>query len=147
MRPYSVCVASGKGGTGKTTVAVSLALALAEGPGDLQFLDCDVEAPDAALFLRPSIENTSEVTLPVPSIDEEKCTGCGECAEACQFNALTVISGKVLNFRKLCHSCGGCALVCPVDAVEEDWNRIGTIESGSVGTVSFLSGKLDIGEP
>lgn len=147
MRPYTIAVASGKGGTGKTTVAVSLALTLDGLPTDTQFIDCDVEEPDAALFLKPAIESTSDVTVPVPIIDSERCTGCGECAEVCQFNALAVISGKAISFKNLCHGCGGCAFICPVDAVRETPKRIGVVESGTVGSMAFMSGRLDIGEP
>jgi MinD superfamily P-loop ATPase len=139
-------VLSGKGGTGKTTVAVSLALALGTRRGRIQLLDCDVEEPDAGLFLKPTIENTREVTVPVPSIDSERCTGCGECAEVCQFNALAVISGKVLSFENLCHGCGGCTFICPAGAVSENQRRIGTVERGALGNIALLSGRLDIGE-
>ncbi len=147
MRSHRIAVASGKGGTGKTTVAVSLALTLEGLPTDVQFIDCDVEEPDAALFLKPAIENTTDVTIPIPVVDSERCTGCGRCVEACQFNALTIVSGKVLGFKNLCHGCGGCAFVCPENAIEETPNRIGTIESGAAGDMTFMSGRLDIGEP
>jgi MinD superfamily P-loop ATPase len=147
VKPYKVAVASGKGGTGKTTVAVSLVLALEGLPGQIQFIDCDVEEPDAALFLKPAIEATSDVTVPIPSIDQERCTGCGKCAELCQYNALANISGKVLSFKNLCHSCGGCAYICPVQAIEEEPRKVGVIERGSVGSIEFLSGRLDVGEP
>ncbi len=147
MKNFKVAVASGKGGTGKTAVAVSLALALGGRPGGIQLLDCDVEEPDAGLFLRPAVENTREITVPVPSIDSDRCTGCGECAEACQFNAVAVISGRVLSFENLCHGCGGCTLVCPAGAVREKQRRIGTVERGAVGGITLMSGRLDIGEP
>lgn len=146
-KTLKISVASGKGGTGKTTVAVSLALALKSRPEGVQLVDCDVEAPDAALFLKPNIDETREVTVPVPSIDSERCTGCGECAEVCQFNALAVVSGKALSFEKLCHGCGGCTFICPVGAIVENPKRIGTIDRGRAGDMTFLSGRLDIGEP
>jgi MinD superfamily P-loop ATPase len=107
-----IAVASGKGGTGKTTVAVSLALSL----GDVQFVDCDVEEPNADIFLKPDILEKIPVTLLVPEIDEKKCTGCRTCAELCAYNALIVIGTRVLVFPQLCHGCGGCTLVCPSKA-------------------------------
>jgi len=147
LKPYKVAVASGKGGTGKTTVAVSLVLALEGLPGQIEFVDCDVEEPDAALFLKPAIDTVSEVTVPVPSIDSERCTSCGKCVELCQYNALALISGKVLIFENLCHSCGGCTYICPAGAISEEPRRVGAIEHGSVGSVGFMSGRLDVGEP
>jgi MinD superfamily P-loop ATPase len=147
LKPFKIAVASGKGGTGKTTVAVSLVLALEGLPGQTQLVDCDVEEPDAALFLKPDLDSTREVTVPIPSIDTERCTGCGQCAELCQYNALAVISGKVLSFKNLCHSCGGCAYICPARAITEEPRKVGVVESGSVGGISFTSGRLDIGEP
>jgi MinD superfamily P-loop ATPase len=147
VRPLKIGIASGKGGTGKTTVAVSLALTLEGLPIRVQFLDCDVEEPDAALFLKPDIDSTEEVTIPVPLIDEERCTGCGECAKVCQFNALAIVSGKALGFKNLCHGCGGCAFICPAEAIRETPNRIGSIEKGAVGSMAFMSGRLDVGEP
>lgn len=147
MKSYKVAVASGKGGTGKTTVAVSLVLALEGLPEQIQFIDCDVEEPDAALFLKPVVRATSDVTVPIPSIDTERCTGCGKCAELCQYNALAVISGKVLSFKNLCHSCGGCTYICPAEAIKEEPRKVGVIERGSVGNIEFVSGRLDVGEP
>jgi MinD superfamily P-loop ATPase len=142
-----IAVASGKGGTGKTTVAVSLALALGQRRERVQFLDCDVEEPNAGLFLKPTIEATSEVIVNVPIADAERCTGCGKCAEVCQFNALAVVSGKVLVFENLCHSCGGCTFICPAGAITEGPRRIGAIERGAVANIAFMGGRLDIGEP
>lgn len=147
MKPLKIAVASGKGGTGKTTVAVSLVLALEGLPGQTQLIDCDVEEPDAALFLRPDIETTRNVSVPVPYIDPDRCTGCGKCAELCQYNALAVISGKVLTFKNLCHSCGGCTYICPARAITEQPRKVGTVEWGAAGPVGFMSGHLDVGEP
>jgi MinD superfamily P-loop ATPase len=147
VKSYKVAVASGKGGTGKTTVAVSLILALEGLPGQTQFIDCDVEEPDAALFLKPAIEATCDVTVPIPAIDPERCTSCGKCAELCQYNALAMISGKVLSFKNLCHSCGGCTYICPAQAIKEEPRKVGVVERGSIGTVEFMSGRLDVGEP
>jgi len=109
----TVAVASGKGGTGKTTVAVNLALALADSR-PVQFLDCDVEEPNAHFFLRPRIESGEEVATLVPEIDEAVCDHCGLCAKVCESNALAVVPQAVLVFRELCHGCGACATLCPL---------------------------------
>ena len=109
-----VAVASGKGGTGKTSVAVSLArVASDEGEKHVRFLDCDVEAPNAAIFLKPRIRSSTDVGVLVPVIDEERCNACGRCAEVCAYNALTIVGEKVLVFDDLCHGCGSCAAACP----------------------------------
>ena len=105
-----ISIASGKGGTGKTTVATNLAVSLET---DVQVLDCDVEEPNAHLFLRPSIEETRKITTPVPEVDESKCTLCGLCADICQFKAIILIGETILTFPEMCHSCGGCMEVCP----------------------------------
>jgi len=143
-------VASGKGGTGKTTVAVSLALSLSR----VQFLDCDVEEPNAHLFLRPTITVQDKAGILLPSIDEEKCTFCGLCREVCAYNALAVLpekegrAGSVLVFGHLCHGCGACALLCPQKAITEVVRPIGVIEAGTVpqSQMTFVHGKLDPGE-
>ncbi|MGB9005445.1 MAG: ATP-binding protein [Candidatus Aminicenantales bacterium] len=140
-----IAVASGKGGTGKTTVAVNLALALPAGY-PLQFLDCDVEEPNAHFFLRPRIEESLDVCTPVPEVDEALCTYCGKCAQVCAYNALAVVKGAVLVFSELCHGCGGCALLCPEKAIKEVGKKIGVVESGRAGTVVFAQGRLDIGQ-
>ena len=119
-----VAVASGKGGTGKTSVAVNMALSV----GNVQFLDCDVEEPNAYLFLKPKINQTQAVTVSVPVVNEKICSRCGKCADFCQFNALFVGTDGVLVFPDLCHSCGGCVLVCPVEAIKETPYRIGTLK-------------------
>lgn len=141
----TISIASGKGGTGKTTVAVNLALALGE-TLPVQFLDCDVEEPNAHFFLKPRIESTEEVSTLVPEIDEGLCDHCGTCARVCAFNALAVVQGAVLVFSELCHGCGACALLCPRKAIREVPKRIGVIESGSAGPVEFLQGRLDVGQ-
>jgi MinD superfamily P-loop ATPase len=138
-------VASGKGGTGKTTVAVNLALSL-EGSRSVQFLDCDVEEPNAHLFLKPQIHQSQPVFLPIPEIVEEKCTYCGKCAEVCAYNALAVLKDKVLVFPELCHGCGGCSLLCPEQAIKEKGQRIGIMELGESNGLQFIHGKLDIGQ-
>ncbi len=142
-----IAVASGKGGTGKTTVAVNLALAL----GPVQFLDCDVEEPNAHLFLKPDIREQVPVGVSVPEFDEQKCTGCGKCAEVCAYHAIAVIPSpnkrpRPLIFPHLCHACGACALLCPAGAIRETERRIGIIEKGFCGGISFIHGKMNVGE-
>jgi MinD superfamily P-loop ATPase len=143
-----ISVASGKGGTGKTTIAVNLALALAKDKEkNVQFLDCDVEEPNAHLFLKPVITNSESVKIPVPKIDDEKCNYCGKCAEVCVFNAIAVTKNKVLVFPGLCHGCGACTLFCPEKAISEEGNEIGILEEGKAGSINFIHGRLNIGEP
>ncbi len=144
-----ITVASGKGGTGKTTVAVSLALSLVESvnPANPLFLDCDVEEPNAALFLRPTIQERREVGQMIPEVDLEKCTYCGRCAEVCQYHAIAVVGEKVLVFPELCHGCGCCTLTCPTEAIHEVLDVIGTIERGWAGPVEFAQGTMNVGEP
>ncbi len=140
-----VAVASGKGGTGKTTVATNLALVLA-GEIKLKFLDCDVEEPNAHLFLKPEITTSEPVSIPVPKVDLERCTYCGTCGEVCVFNAIMVGKETVLVFEQLCHGCGGCTYFCPEKAIEEINRPIGVLESGTAGEISFVHGKLNPGE-
>ncbi len=143
-----IAVASGKGGTGKTTVSTSLALALSQssdGP-DVQFLDCDVEEPNAAIFLNPDIHKTEEAGVPVPEIDLDKCTYCGRCAEVCVWNAIAVAGEHVLTFPEMCHGCGSCGLVCPESAITEVLNVTGRVESGRAKDISFAHGLLNVGQ-
>jgi len=143
-----VTVASGKGGTGKTTVAVSMALSLAGSvsPASPLLLDCDVEEPNAALFLRPTIQEKREVGQLVPVVDLEPCTYCGRCAEVCQYHAVAVVEQQVLLFPQLCHGCGSCALNCPTEAISEALNVMGTVERGWAGPVEFAQGTMNVGE-
>ncbi len=138
-----IAVASGKGGTGKTTICTSLAL-VAEPP--VRLLDCDVEEPNAHIFLKPEIEETRSVGIPVPRVDADLCTGCGECAKICQYNAVAVVEKHVLIFGELCHGCGGCRLVCPEGAVTEEDRPIGVLERGRSGHIEFVHGRLNVGE-
>ena len=140
-----IAVASGKGGTGKTTVAVSLALSIA-GKGPVQFLDCDVEEPNAHIFLKPAIKRSRPVSIPVPQIDESKCNFCGRCAQVCAYNAIAVLKNKVLTFPQLCHGCGGCSLLCPQKAIAEVDREIGVVEIGDSDNLEFIHGRLNIGE-
>ncbi len=138
-----VSVASGKGGTGKTTVATSLALALGKG---IQFLDCDVEEPDAHIFLKPRFKKSQVVSIPVPKVDKSRCDFCGKCAQICAYNALAVLKDEVLIFPHLCHGCGGCSLLCPKKAITEVNGDIGIVEIGNSGDMQFVHGRLNIGE-
>jgi len=143
-----ISVASGKGGTGKTIVAVNLALSLS----NVQFLDCDVEEPNAHLFLKPDIKDRKIATVPVPVVDESKCNYCGRCRDICVYGAIAVIppdkdiKGSIMIFSHLCHSCGGCSLLCPQDAIKESNREIGIIEEGNSVGIQFVHGKLNVGE-
>ena len=138
-----ISIASGKGGTGKTTVATNMAVSVGS---DVQVLDCDVEEPNAHLFLHPTIEEVETITTPVPEVDMEKCTLCGKCGEICQFKAIVVIGETVLPFHELCHSCGGCMEVCPTKAITEVGRELGVIERGHRNGIEFVHGRLRIGE-
>jgi MinD superfamily P-loop ATPase len=141
-----IAVASGKGGTGKTTVAVNLALAL-QRENNVKFFDCDVEAPNAYLFLKPQITHSEPVTTACPTVDGTRCTFCGKCAEVCAFHALVVLKERVLLYPELCHDCGGCELFCPQNAIGKKERKIGIIESGLAGNMAFFQGRLTPGEP
>jgi MinD superfamily P-loop ATPase len=153
-----IAVASGKGGTGKTTVATSLALAIVEDEGNgtkraelidspqLLFLDCDVEEPNAALFLKPSLDQRQDVGILIPEVDFARCTYCGRCAEVCVWHALAVVGRRVLVFPELCHGCGSCTLSCPEEAIHEVLHEMGTLESGHAGPLAFGHGILNVGE-
>ena len=138
-----ISIASGKGGTGKTTVATNLALSL---ESDVQVLDCDVEEPNAHLFIQPTIEETETINTPVPEVDMEKCSLCGKCGEICQFKAIVVIGDTVLPFHELCHSCGGCMRVCPENAITEVGRELGLIERGHRNGLEFVHGRLRVAE-
>ena len=137
-----IAVASGKGGTGKTLVAINLALSVNAN----QVLDCDVEEPNDYIFLDPAVTTSEPVEVLIPEIDEEKCTYCRKCAELCQFNALFVAGETAMVFPELCHSCGGCKLVCPEGAIKEVPRSIGEIYVGEVGDIELVYGMLNIGE-
>lgn len=136
-----IAVLSGKGGTGKTTVSASLAVSL----GNSQYIDCDVEEPNGALFLNPEITEITPVKVLVPKVDEGKCDGCGACGKACRFNAIAVVKGKVLIFPEICHHCGACVIACPKNAITEIEREIGVVETDAEGF--FMQGRLNIGEP
>lgn len=127
-----IAIASGKGGTGKTTVATNLALAAMRRGLRVSYFDCDVEEPNGHLFLKPQITTSQSATLPHPIVAESLCTHCGQCGEICQFSAIVCVGQKVLVYPELCHACGGCALVCPTGAITEVAHPIGIIQTGSV---------------
>jgi MinD superfamily P-loop ATPase len=148
-----IAIASGKGGTGKTTVAVNLAALLAKiEEGAVTYADCDVEEPNGHIFLKPWIDTSEIVTIPVPVIDEERCTVCGACSSFCQYKALATISDRVLIFDELCHGCGGCTLVCGEGAIREVPREVGVVETGATVTresgavVEFAQGRLQVKE-
>ena len=147
-----IAVASGKGGTGKTTVAINLALAL---PGNPLLLDCDVEEPNAALFLKPSITRQEQVGILIPQVDgpqedSDKCTAyrraCRRCAEVCAYHAIALVGQHVLIFPQLCHGCGSCTLNCPEGAISEKLHVTGVVELGQAAHISFGQGILNVGE-
>ena len=140
-----IAVASGKGGTGKTTIATNLAMSLARAERQVQYLDCDVEEPNGHIFLKPEIESTEDVTVGVPDVHLDKCTGCGRCGQLCQYSAIVCVKDKVLTFEELCHSCGGCMAVCPEGAIEEKQRKVGVAEFGNANGVYFGQGRLNIG--
>jgi len=140
-----ISVASGKGGTGKTLVATSLAFSLRD-HHKVQLLDCDVEEPNANILLRLAINQCHPVYIPVPKVDEAKCTYCGKCAEVCAYNAVAVLKNKVLVFPELCHGCGACSYLCPVSAITEEGRGVGVVEKGNSGNLELIQGRLNVGE-
>jgi len=144
-----ISVSSGKGGTGKTTIAVNLALSMED---EVQFFDCDVEEPNASIFFKVRFLSSVKFNVPVPEINEAKCDFCGKCAEICIYHALAVLKDKVILFSELCHSCGGCILICPKDAIQEKERPVGVIERGMVFNpiyekeFEFQQGILNVGE-
>jgi MinD superfamily P-loop ATPase len=137
-----LAIASAKGGTGKTTVAANLAMCFR---GSVDLVDCDVEAPNCHIFISPEIEKRERVCLPVPVVDESRCSGCGECSRMCQYSAIVVLKSRPLVFPSLCHGCGGCVQVCPMQAISEGRREIGTIEIGTGRNIRFVRGLLDVG--
>lgn len=135
-------VASGKGGTGKTTLSVNLARV---SPEPVMLLDCDVEEPNAHLFLKGELKRKDTVALGVPDVDASLCDGCGACSAVCQYNAIAVLKDEVMVFEELCHGCGGCILACPKKAMSEKNRRIGEIEIAQAGHIILVQGRIDVG--
>jgi len=140
-----ISVASGKGGTGKTLVATSLSLSLSDNH-KVQLLDCDVEEPNANILLRLAMKPSQPVYVPIPKVDETKCTYCGKCAEVCAYNAIAVLKEKVLVFPELCHGCGACSYLCPEFAITEEGREMGVVERGDSGNLELIQGKINVGE-
>ncbi len=138
-----LAIASGKGGTGKTSLAVNMALSI----GHCQLLDCDVEEPNAYLFLQSKLNNTKPVYTTIPRIELGLCDYCGECAKFCKYNALFALKDQILVFPELCHSCGGCALVCSKKAITEEKHKIGTLNFSSTDDLNLVYGELEVGKP
>ncbi|MDA3971420.1 MAG: ATP-binding protein [Desulfobulbaceae bacterium] len=138
-----IAIASGKGGTGKTSVATSLALCA---DGAVQFLDCDVEEPNGHIFLKPEFSTSRIHTTVIPHINDDHCSLCGKCRNICRFNAITMFGETIMVFSELCHSCNGCFLVCEDNAIARDTREIGVIESGYAGSIDFVHGRVRIGE-
>jgi len=141
-----IAVASGKGGTGKTSVSVSLAKAIAELDSKVKLLDCDVEEPNANLLLECSRISETDFSVKIPSLDISRCTGCGKCAAICEFNCIAVVKERAVIFPDLCHSCGGCSLVCPEKCISEIESKTGVITKYSSGKIHLVQGILDIGK-
>jgi len=142
----NISIASGKGGTGKTTIAANMAYMLAQSGQSVAYVDCDVEEPNGHLFLKPEISDTTEVSIPIPKVNYEKCNFCGKCAEVCSFNAIAVLADKVMIFPSMCHGCGGCYHLCPEEAIEEIDRPIGVVNKGTGQGVIFIEGRLNVGE-
>ena len=141
-----ISIASGKGGTGKTTIATNLAVALADSGKEVAYLDCDVEEPNGHIFIQPKIERSEVVNVLIPEVDHQVCNFCGKCAEVCEYKAIAVIPQKVIVFPELCHSCGGCQLLCPEDAIKEIPRPVGEVNQGKGKGVYFVEGRINIGE-
>ncbi len=145
MATMKIAIASGKGGTGKTTLSTNLAVALAHDGRAVQYLDCDVEEPNGHIFLKPHWDSTEDVTVGVPQVDLDTCNGCGKCGQLCQYSAIVAVKGAAMVFEQLCHSCGGCIAVCPTGAIREVPRKIGVVQYGVSDGIAVGQGVLDIG--
>lgn len=152
-RRLKIAIASGKGGTGKTLVATNLAVAIARTGTPTALVDCDVEAPNDALFLRPAATEIHAVSVPIATVNPEACTACGDCRDVCAYGALRVLGKSVVVFAELCHGCGRCIDACPTGAMSEVSHQVGEVESGAVprafadpGGIQLVTGRLDIGD-
>lgn len=142
-----IAIASGKGGTGKSTVAVNLALAFQSLGRRVQLIDCDVEEPNCHLLLEPDITSRTDVTVPIPAIDKQECDLCGLCARVCEFGALVRLKDDITVLPELCHSCGACFVLCPQEAIGEIERQVGALEHGAAGRIAYSGGRLNVGEP
>ncbi|HBM15543.1 MAG TPA: (4Fe-4S)-binding protein [Lentisphaeria bacterium] len=142
--PLNIAVASGKGGTGKTTLSVSLAIALGE---SVTLLDCDVEEPNCHIFIKRNNIGKEKVSVLIPKVEKTRCNKCGNCAKICRYNAIVSLPSGPLIFPELCHSCGGCARICPTGAITEKKEPIGVIESSLSGNIKFFQGIMHVGKP
>lgn len=140
-----ISIASGKGGTGKTLIATSLAFTLKE-RGKVRILDCDVEEPNDHILLKPLLKKSVPVNIRTPSVDQGKCTHCGKCAEVCRYNAIAVFPKYTMVFPQLCHGCGACSYLCPENAISEVDRATGIVEYGRTNGLEFIHGKLNVGE-
>jgi len=140
-----IVVASGKGGTGKSTLSANFSYVIS-GNRDVVLVDCDVEEPNLHLFFEEKGKE-SIVTLPIPVIDENKCDFCGKCGDFCQYGAITVLKDQVMILQNLCHSCGGCLIVCPNDAISEVPKTIGVLRDAQINSnLRLITGVLNEGE-
>lgn len=137
-----IAVASGKGGTGKTTVSLNLARIMGS---KIQLLDCDVEEPNTHLFLKGKKISEDVISIPIPLVDESLCNGCGKCSNFCQYNAIVTLAEELLIFPEMCHGCGGCTMICPMKAITEAPRRIGAIETFESGNITLILGRMDVG--
>ncbi|WP_320128266.1 ATP-binding protein [uncultured Sphaerochaeta sp.] len=137
----TIAILSGKGGTGKTLLSVNLAAVA----GTATYIDCDVEEPNGNLYFKPSDKETTEVSVLIPKVDDQRCIACHTCVDFCAFHALALIGKNLMVFEEVCHSCGGCILTCPEQALFEENKTIGTIEIGRSDNVRTITGTLDIG--
>jgi len=141
-----IAVASGKGGTGKTTMATNRAYIASRNGRSVAYLDCDVEEPNGHIFLKPRITSSKPIGVLIPEVDEAACNHCGKCGEICQYSAIVCVGEKVLVYPELCHACGGCALVCPTGAISETPREMGRLEIGNADGIHFVHGLLNVGE-
>lgn len=142
VRKLRIAIASGKGGTGKTTVSTNLAAMFGE---PIQLADCDVEEPNTNLFIKADMLTSVPVNMLVPEVDLSRCDGCGQCSDFCQFSAIVSLGSKAIVFPELCHGCGGCALVCPQQAITEQEKQIGTVTAGQSNRIRLIEGRLQVG--